>query len=82
VQIGLYITPVGFSSTVVPHKFQILYALNPMVGVINGFRWAIIGGKTAIYMPGFYMSLALITVLLVIGFQYFRKTEQHFADLI
>jgi lipopolysaccharide transport system permease protein len=53
-----------------------------MVGIINGFRWAIIGGKTAIYLPGFFLSLILITALLVVGIRYFRKTEKYFADLI
>jgi lipopolysaccharide transport system permease protein len=82
VQIGLYVTPVGFSSGIIPHKYQFLYSLNPMVGIINGFRWAIIGGKTAIYLPGFCLSLVLIAALLVFGIRYFRKTEKYFADLI
>lgn len=82
VQIGLYVTPVGFSSRIIPHNYQLLYSLNPMVGIINGFRWAIIGGKTAIYLPGFFLSLILITALLVVGIRYFRKTEKYFADLI
>jgi lipopolysaccharide transport system permease protein len=82
VQIGLYISPVGFSSNVVPEKWRLLYSLNPMVGVIDGFRWAILGGEIAIYWPGFLLSLALIIILFVIGIWYFRITERVFADII
>ena len=82
VQMGLYITPVGFSSGIISSKYRLLYSINPMVGIINGFRWAIIGGKTSIDIPGFILSLVLIAMLLVVGFWYFRKTERFFADLI
>jgi len=82
VQFGLYISPVGFSSGVVPGKWRLLYSLNPMVGVIDGFRWAILGGETTLYGPGFLLSLAVIMVLLVTGIWYFRKTERTFADVI
>jgi lipopolysaccharide transport system permease protein len=82
VQFGLYMSPVGFSSTIVPEKWRLLYSVNPMVGVIDGFRWAILGGNTQLYWPGFMLSLALVTVLLITGVLYFRKTERGFADLI
>ena len=82
VQFGLFISPVGFSSNVVPEKWRLLYSLNPMVGVIDGFRWAILGGNSAIYLPGFLFSLILIFVFLTSGIYYFRKTEKSFADLI
>lgn len=82
VQFGLYISPVGFSSSIVPDKWRLLYALNPMVGVIDGFRWAILGGDFHIYLPGFLISLALTAAIAVTGFLYFRKTEKTFADLI
>ena len=82
VQFGLYVSPVGFSSTIVPEKWRLLYSLNPMVGVIDGFRWAILGGNTQLYWPGFLLSLALVTLLLITGIFYFRKTERGFADLI
>jgi len=82
VQFGLYISPVGFSSTIVPEKWRLLYSMNPMVGVIDGFRWAILGGNTQLYWPGFLLSLALIFVILVTGIFYFRKTEKTFADVI
>lgn len=82
VQLGLYISPVGFSSAVVPDKWRLIYSLNPMVGVIDGFRWAILGGKAQLYWPGFLLSLFLVLVVLVTGIVYFRKTEKFFADVI
>lgn len=82
VQLGLYISPVGFSSTIVPEQWRLLYSLNPMVGVIDGFRWAILGGLTPLYWPGFLLSLTLVAVTFVTGIYYFRKTEKSFADVI
>ena len=82
IQFGLYISPVGFSSNIVPEKWRWLYSLNPMVGVIDGFRWAIIGGDTSIYWPGFLLSLALVVLLLVSGIGYFRRLEKNFAHII
>ncbi|BCL35205.1 ABC transporter permease [Nostoc sp. MS1] len=82
VQFGLYISPVGFSSTIVPQKWRFLYSLNPIVGVIDGFRWAILGGESSLYLPGFVLSLGLVFVLLISGVWYFRKTERTFADII
>ena len=82
VQFGLYISPVGFSSTIVPEKWRFLYSLNPMVGVIDGFRWAILGGNSQLYLPGFMLSMALVVLLLVSGIWYFRKMERTFADVI
>ena len=82
VQFGLYVSPVGFSSNIVPEQWRLLYSLNPMVGVIDGFRWAILGGNTQLYWPGFLLSLTLVLVILVTGIVYFRKTEKTFADVI
>jgi len=82
VQFGLYVSPVGFSSNIVPEQWRLLYSINPMVGVIDGFRWAILGGNTQLYWPGFLLSLALVLVILVSGIIYFRKTEKTFADVI
>ncbi len=82
VQFGLYISPVGFSSEIIPEKWRLLYALNPMVGVIDGFRWAILGGTTPVYWPGVWLSIGLTLLVFVFGIKYFRKTEQHFADII
>ena len=82
VQFGLYVSPVGFSSNIVPEQWRLLYSLNPMVGVIDGFRWAILGGNTQLYWPGFLLSLSLVLVILVTGIVYFRKMERTFADVI
>lgn len=82
VQLGLYVSPVGFSSSIVPEKWRLLYSLNPMVGVIDGFRWAILGGESELYLPGFSLSLAVVGCALVSGTWYFRKTEKTFADVI
>lgn len=82
VQFGLYVSPVGFSSNIVPEQWRLLYSINPMVGVIDGFRWAILGGNTQLYWPGFLLSLSLVLVILVTGIMFFRKTEKTFADVI
>ena len=82
VQFGLYVSPVGFSSAIVPEQWRLLYSINPMVGVIDGFRWAILGGNTQFYWPSILLSLAIITIVLISGIFYFRKTERGFADLI
>lgn len=82
VQLGLYVSPVGFSSSIIPDKWRLLYSLNPMVGVIDGFRWAVLGGDSAIYLPGLIMSVVIIFSLLWSGLVYFRKTERTFADVI
>lgn len=82
VQFGLYISPVGFSSSIVPARWRLLYSLNPMVGVIDGFRWAVLGGESKIYLPGFTISLAVVCLFLITGIWYFRKTEKSFADVI
>jgi len=82
VQFGLYISPVGFSSTIVPEGWRLLYSMNPMVGVIDGFRWAILAGNSELYLPGFILSLAVAASLFFSGVWYFRKTERTFADII
>jgi lipopolysaccharide transport system permease protein len=82
VQFGLYLSPVGYSSSVVPEKWRLFYSMNPMVGVIDGFRWSITGVSTFINWPGFCVSLALVFLLMVSGVWYFRKTEREFADVI
>jgi lipopolysaccharide transport system permease protein len=82
VQLGLYISPVGFSSSVVPQKWRLLYSLNPMVGVIDGFRWCILGKESPPYWAGFFLSLAVGALLLWLGVSKFRTMEKTFADLI
>ena len=81
-QIGLYVSPVGFSSSIVPEQYRLLYSLNPMVGVIDGFRWSILGGESKLYLPGFALSLGLVLLMLIAGVVYFRKVERTFADVI
>ena len=82
VQFGLYISPVGFYSNVVPEKYRLVYSLNPMVGVIDGFRWCLLGGEHRIYWPGLALSVLVIFLLVTAGIWYFRRTERTFADVI
>src|SRR5215469_1663854 len=82
VQFGLYVSPVGFSSSVIPEKWRLLYSLNPMVGVIDGFRWCILSGQTSPYLPGLAASICIALFFLWFGIYRFRKMEKSFADLI
>jgi len=82
VQLGVFISPVGFSSAVVPAKWRFLYSLNPMVGVIDGFRWTILGTTGPLYTPGLVLSILLVALLLLTGIRYFREVENTFADVI
>ncbi len=82
VQFGLYISPVGFQSTIVDEQLRLLYSINPMVGVIDGFRWCLLGEPHAIYWPSILISLITTGILLVSGVRYFRATERTFADVI
>ena len=82
VQFGLYVSPVGFSSGTVPSQWRFWYSLNPVVGVIDGFRWCILGGKSPLYLPGFIMSLGVMALFFWLGIIYFRRTEKSFADII
>jgi lipopolysaccharide transport system permease protein len=82
VQFGLFISPVGFSSDVIPNEWRLVYSLNPIVGVIDGFRWAICRGASGIYPEGFAVSTAIIALFLFLGIWYFRRTEKTFADVI
>ena len=82
VQFGLYVSPVGFSSSNVPEQWRLIYSLNPMVGVIDGFRWCILGANSPVYMPGFLLSIAISAFFLYLGLSRFRRMEKKFADLI
>jgi lipopolysaccharide transport system permease protein len=82
VQVGLYVSPVGFSSAVIPDEWRLLYSLNPVVGVIDGFRWCLLGGASQLYVPGFLGSLAVVAGFLFVGVRYFRSTERTFADVV
>jgi lipopolysaccharide transport system permease protein len=82
VQFGLYVSPVGFSSDVVPDKWRWAYSLNPMVGVIDGFRWSLLGGSQQLDWAGVAISAALVLGVLWTGLAYFRRMERGFADVI
>ena len=82
VQLGLYVSPVGFSSNIIPQQWRLVYSLNPMVGVIDGFRWCILGAESQLYWPGFWLSLIVAGFFLWLGIRRFRKMEKSFADLI
>ena len=82
VQLGLYVSPVGFSSNIIPEPWRLTYYLNPMAGVIDGFRWCLLGGESALYLPGLLLSIAVALLLLWAGIRQFRKMEESFADLI
>jgi lipopolysaccharide transport system permease protein len=82
VQIGLYVSPVGFSSSLVPAQWRVFYSLNPMVGVIDGFRWCLLRGQSELFLPGLVVGMSVAAFFLWFGVRQFRKTEQNFADLI
>jgi len=86
VQFGLFISPVGYSTDTIAAKYgetgRMLYSLNPMVGVIDGFRWCILGRTNSIYLPGLFISIVFTILLFSFGVWYFRKMEKSFADVI
>lgn len=82
VQLGLYVSPVGFSTTIVPEKWRLIYSLNPMVGVIDGFRWSLLGGRSELDLRELTISAAVGIVMLAFAIRYFRATERSFADVI
>jgi lipopolysaccharide transport system permease protein len=82
VQLGLYVSPVGFSSNIVPDQWRLAYSLNPMVGVIDGFRWCLLGGESQLYWPGLWLSVGVTSFLVWFGIRQFRQMEKSFADLI
>ena len=81
VQFGLYVSPIGFSTSRIPDNWRLVYSLNPIVGVIDGFRWCLLDGTT-IYWPGFTASMAVAAFLLWLGVHTFRSMERSFADII
>jgi lipopolysaccharide transport system permease protein len=81
-QFGLYVSPVGFSSGIVPVEWRWLYNLNPMAGVIEGFRWALLRGEAPLAWPAVLTSVLLAALVCVSGVRYFRKVERTFADVI
>jgi len=82
VQFGLYISPIGFNSSVVSEKYRLLYSLNPMVGVIDGFRWCLLRGEQVIYLPSMAISVGVSILFMWLGIRRFRSMEKSFADII
>lgn len=82
IQFGIYISPVGFSSEIVPPEIRFWYSLNPVVGVIDGFRWSLLGDGSDLYMPGFLASISVAVFMMWYGLRYFRGAERAFADLV
>lgn len=82
IQFGLYVSPVGFSSSVISEKWRLLYSLNPMTGVIDGFRWCLLAGESNLYLPGLLLGACVAFLFLWFGVYYFRATEKSFADVI
>src|SRR5262249_13647204 len=82
VQFGLYVAPVGFSASMIPPQWRLLYSLYPMVGVIDGFRWCLIRGQSHLFLPGIALSIAVGAAFLWFGIHQFCKAEKSFADLI
>ena len=82
VQFGLYISPVGFSSAIIPERWRLLYSLNPLVGIIDGYRWSMLGGRTILYWPAVILAAIIGLVIFVSGIWFFRKMEKTFADVI
>jgi lipopolysaccharide transport system permease protein len=82
VQLGLYVSPVGFSSSIIPDGWRLVYSLNPLVGVIDGFRWCLLGGQSPLYVPAPLLGMVVTVFFLWLGIRQFRKMEKSFADLI
>jgi lipopolysaccharide transport system permease protein len=82
VQLGLFVSPVAFATSQVPDRWRAWYALNPMVGIIDGFRWSILGGRTPVDVDIMVSSVVVTIVCLLLGMWYFRRTERGFADAI
>lgn len=81
-QLGVYVSPIGFSSALVPDPWRVVYSANPVVGVIDGFRWSLLGPAAPLYWPGFVVSTAVLLALVASGLRFFRRTERGFADII
>jgi lipopolysaccharide transport system permease protein len=81
-QLGLYVSPVAFSSSIVPARWRVLYYFNPMAGVIDGFRWSLLQGAAPLYWPGLWLAGGISCIVLLGGVMYFRSTERLLADFI
>lgn len=81
-QIGVFVCPVAYATSLLPPRWQWIYALNPMVGVIDAFRWCILGKSELIFAPSIVLSILFAAVTVVLGFRVFRKMEADFSDLM
>jgi lipopolysaccharide transport system permease protein len=81
-QLGVYVSPVGYSANLVPGKWRWVYSLNPMTGIIDGFRWAILGERFDVYIPGMIFSIVATVVVLIVGLYWFRHVERQFVDFL
>jgi lipopolysaccharide transport system permease protein len=82
IQLGAYVSPVGFSTTVVPEGWRLLYSINPMVAIIDGFRWSLLRGSSQPDLAGLALSVLVCVLLLVTGLLFFKRQERGFADVI
>jgi lipopolysaccharide transport system permease protein len=82
IQVGMFVSPIAFSSVNVPERWRLAYSFNPLVGIIDGFRWSILGGRTALDLQALGLSLAMTAAALSFGVWYFRRMERRFADVI
>ncbi len=82
IQLGVYVSPVGFTSSVIPEQWRLLYYVNPMAAAIDGIRWSLLGGVQQLFLPGLFLSIAIVALLMLSGMWYFRRTERTFADVI
>jgi lipopolysaccharide transport system permease protein len=82
VQFGFFVSPIGYSSALVPPEWRLLYSLNPVAGIIDAFRWAILKEPVELFVPGLLVSAAVSLALLGFGLLYFRKVERNLADVI
>jgi lipopolysaccharide transport system permease protein len=81
-QFWLFVTPIAYPASMVPEKWQLIYSLNPMAGVVEGFRWALLGTEQGAPGPMLAVSSLVAIVLLVTGMVYFRRMERNFADMV
>jgi lipopolysaccharide transport system permease protein len=82
IQLGLYVSPVGFSSSIIPDQWRPLYCLNPLVGIIDGFRWCLLGGQSQLHLSTIWISVCVSAFFLWFGIRQFRRVERNFADLV
>lgn len=81
-QLGAYASPVGFSSDIVPEKWRVIYALNPLVGIIDGFRWSLLSGTSQLNFVNTLVAIFVTLILLITGVRFFKRQERQFADVI